>query len=442
VPNARSWIPAFAGMTTIPLLEFFIEPMTRKTNGAGPLRPLRTSPVLTPTFLFYLGSRFCSAAAMTMFRAAIAWHVFDLSHSAFHLGLIGLVQFIPALTLTLVGGAVADSYDRRTVMMLAQVVPLLCSAVLFLLTRSGLVTLPLIYALILLVATAAAFDSPSRAALLPTLVSRDIFPRAVTIASTAQALAFVTGPATGGLIIAESGIGTVYAVYGTLILGSLSMLAFIHPQHTERSQRAVSWQAIREGLSFVRRQHVILGCMTLDMFAVIFGGANALLPIYANEILHVGARGYGLLTSSLELGALLTSLVLITVPTIRHAGRALMIAVVAYGLATIVFGLSRWFPLSVLAYMAVGVADQISVVMRSTTIQLSTPDALRGRVSSVNFIFIGASNQLGAVESGFVAALTSAPFAVVSGGVGCLIVLAIVAVTLPELRRYRIDKGS
>jgi len=325
--------------------------------------------------------------------------------------------------------------------MLAQIVPLLTAVALFGLTRSGLVTLPIIYALILLVSTAAAFDSPSRAALLPTLVSRDFFPRAVTIASTAQALAFVSGPAAGGLIIAESGVGAVYATYGTLILGALGMLACIHSRPAGASQRAVSWQAIRDGLAFVRRQPVILGCMTLDMFAVIFGGANALLPVYANDILHVGARGYGLLTASLDLGALCTSLTLIALPPLRRAGRTLLLAVAAYGLATIVFGLARWFPVSVLAYIAVGVADQVSVVMRSTAIQLSTPDELRGRVSAVNFIFIGASNQLGAVESGFVAALTNAPFAVVSGGVGCLIVLAVVTVTLPQLRHYRIDRA-
>ncbi len=376
---------------------------------------------------------------MTMMRAAIAWHVFDLSHSAFHLGLIGLVQFLPALGLMLVGGAVADTYDRRKVMMLAQIVPLGCAAVLFVAAQRGAATLPLLYTVILLVAIAAAFDNPSRAALLPMLVSREFFPRAVTISSTNQALAFVTGPAAGGLVIASAGVGAVYAVYAALLAGSLAALLFIHPRPQDGERRAVSLHAIREGLAFVRRRQVVLGCMTLDMFAVIFGGATALLPIYANEILHVGARGYGLLTSSLELGALLTSLVLMTLPPIRHAGRALLVAVGLYGLATIVFGLSRSFPLSVIAYMAAGVADQVSVVMRSTAIQLSTPDELRGRVSAVNFLFIGASNQLGATESGFVAALTSAPFAVVSGGIGCLIVLAIVAARMPELRRYRVD---
>jgi MFS family permease len=390
-------------------------------------------------FRLYLASRFCSGTAMTMFRAAVAWHVFALSHSAFHLGLIGLVQFVPALGLSLLGGAVADTYDRRKVMMLAQAVPLACGAALCVITQRGSATLPLLYGMILLVAVAAAFDSPSRAALLPTLVSREFFPRAVTLASTNQALAFVTGPAAGGFIIAGTGVGAVYAVYGSLIVGSLATLAFIRPRRPDSGKTALSLQAIRQGLAFVRRRQVILGCMTLDMFAVIFGGASALLPIYANDILHVGARGYGFLTSSLELGALLTSLLLVVLPPIRRAGRALLIAVGAYGMATIVFGLSRWFPLSVLAYIAVGVADQVSVVMRSTAIQLSTPDELRGRVSSVNFIFIGASNQLGAVESGFVAALTNAPFSVVSGGIGCLIVLALVSATLPELRRYRVD---
>jgi hypothetical protein len=201
-------------------------------------------------------------------------------------------------------------------------------------------------------------------------------------------------------------------------------------------------QAIREGLGFVRRRPVVLGCMILDTFAVIFGGATALLPIYAHEILHVGAWGYGLLSSTLELGAIGTSIVLTMVPPIRNAGRVLLATVAIYGVATVVFGLSRWFPLSVAAYLLVGAADQVSVVLRSTVVQLATPDALRGRVSGVNVVFINASNQLGAAESGFVSALTSAPFAVVSGGLGCLLVVAIVATALPQLRAYRIDSAA
>jgi MFS family permease len=393
---------------------------------------------VSANLLVYLGSRFCAGTAMTMLRAGIAWHVFALTGSAFHLGLIGLVQFVPVLALTLVGGAVADSYERRRVIMLAQLLPLACALLLFVATRNGFVSVGLLYSLVFIIAGASAFENPARAALLPTLVPREQFPRAVTLASTGQALAFMTGPAGGGLIISETGIANVYAIYGALIIGSLIGLALLRPVQGGGERRAVTWSAVREGLAFVRRNPVVLGCMSLDMFAVIFGGATALLPIYANDILGVGATGYGMLSASLEAGALLTSLVLVALPPIHRAGRALLITVVVYGLATIAFGLSRWFPLSVACYMLVGIADQVSVVMRSTAIQLTTPDALRGRVSAVNFIFIGASNQLGAVESGFVAALTSATFAVVSGGVGCLIVAAIVAYALPELRRYRV----
>jgi hypothetical protein len=270
------------------------------------------------------------------------------------------------------------------------------------------------------------------------LVPREAFARAVTLASTGQALAFMSGPASGGVIIAELGIAAVYGCYGVLIAGSLLGLALLHPLHHAGSSHAMSWSAVREGLRFVRRNQVVLGCMSLDMLAVIFGGATALLPIYATEVLQVGPKGYGVLSASLEAGALLSSLALVALPPVQRAGRALLIAVGVYGLATIGFGLSRWFPLSVLLYLLVGGADQVSVVMRSTAIQLSTPDALRGRVSSVNFIFIGASNQLGAMESGFVAALTNPVFSVVSGGIGCLTMLAIIAASLPQLRRYRV----
>lgn len=402
----------------------------------------------TPARLFtrnlaaYLTSRFCAGSAMTMLRAGVAWHVFALTGSAFHLGLLGLVQFLPTPAFMLVGGALADTYDRRTIMMVAQSGALTCALALGVATWTGTVTLSLLYAIVVAVAVAGAFDSPSRAALLPTLVPRDVLPRVVTIASTNQALAFTTGPALGGLLIAAAGIGTVYLAYAALVGGSVLGLLLLRPAPVRDRRDGLTirsaLRAIREGLGFVRRRQVVLGCMVLDMFAVIFGGASALLPIYADRILRVGPRGYGLLSSSLELGALVSALVMAVTPPIRRGGRALQVAVGAYGLATIAFGVSRWFPLSVAAYMLVGVADQVSVVMRSTMIQLSTPDEIRGRVSAVSMIFIGASNQLGAAESGFVAALTTAPFAVVSGGLGCLVVLAIVTATMPELRRYRV----
>lgn len=396
-------------------------------------------------WLFLLG-RLCSGAAMTMLFASVAWQVDgeieDLSESAFWLGMLGLVRFVPHASLSLVGGAVADSTDRRRVVQLGQLVPAVCGLVLWQTTRVGEADLPLIFGLVAAMAVAAAFESPARSSLLPTLVPRELFPRAVTLSSTVTAVAFASGPALGGLVIAEAGVAATYVLHSALVTVSIVALAFVRPGAAVGPRRAVSWRSIGEGISFVRHRQPVLGAMTLDMFAVIFGGAQALLPIYARDILQVGPRGYGLLTSSLELGALVTATALIFLPPIRRVGRALLIAVGIYGLATILFGFSRSFPLSVLAYMAVGMADQVSVVTRQTLIQLATPDELRGRVSAVNLVFITSSNQLGAVEAGFVASLTSATFAVVSGGAACLAVLALVAIRMPELRRHRVGDVS
>jgi MFS family permease len=393
-------------------------------------------------FWLYLASRFAAAAAMMLLRAAVAWHVYDLSQSAFHLGLIGLVQFLPVPTLMLVGGAVADTYERRKVMIAAQAGAMACAVLLFVASSTGAARLPVLYAAVALASVAWSFDGPARTALLPTLVPRETFPRAVTVASTMQALAFASGPALGGLVIAAHGIAAAYALMAVLVLLALVLLSLLRLPAQPSATGVLSVRGILDGLRFVRGNQVVLGCMLLDMLAVIFGGAVALLPIYATDILDVGARGYGVLSASAEVGALLASLVLMVTPPIRRAGRALLAAVAVYGAATILFGLSRSFPLSVLAYVIVGMADQVSVVMRSTAIQLSTPDALRGRVSGVSMVFIGASNQLGAAESGFVAAVTgSATFSVVSGGVASLVVLAAVALAMPRLRRYRTDGG-
>jgi hypothetical protein len=394
-------------------------------------------------FYLYLVGRFASGTALTMLRTVVGWHIYSISHSAFNLGLVGVVQFLPALVLTLISGAVADSYDRRRIMNAAQLVAATSAGILFWLTRAGTIELWMIYGCVVLISSAWSFEGPARTALLPQIVGPERFQRAVTIASTNQALAFVSGPALGGLLIA--GYGTVGAYGGFLALIAIAFVSVFGLRvttTTDGPKRRVSLAAIAEGLRFVWTRPVVLGCMALDMFAVIFGGATALLPIYAKEILHVGARGYGLLNSALEIGALSMALLLIFLPPIRAAGRVLLSAVALYGIATIIFGFSRIFPISLAAYIAAGAADQVSVVLRSTAIQLSTPNELRGRVSSVNLLFIGASNQLGAAESGFVAAATSAPFAVVSGGIACLIVVLIVAARMPELRGYRLDRAG
>jgi MFS family permease len=373
-----------------------------------------------------------------LLRSAVYWHVFELSGSNAAVGTVGLVQFLPALALTLVGGAVADAYDRLRVMRLSQLPYLGSAALLFVATQGDAISVPLIYAAVFANAVAAAFDSPARQALLPSLVPISAFPRAVTISSTVMALALASGPALAGGLIWAFGIEAAYGSYGLLVVANLVGLAFMRPLRVTPARRSASWQAVREGLAFVRGNPVVLGCMALDMFAVVLGSAVALLPAYANDILQVGPRGYGLLASSLELGALAMSIVLVLRRPVERAGPALLVAVVVYGLATVAFGLSRWFPLSIGLYMLVGAADQVSVVMRHTTVQLSTPDALRGRVSAVNMVFIHASNQLGAAESGYLAAWTSPTFAVVFGGLGCLAVAAWATLRLPALRRYRI----
>jgi MFS family permease len=390
-----------------------------------------------PSFALYSIARFCFATSQMMLAAAVSWQVYALSGSAFQLGLLGLLRFLPALTFGLVGGAVADSFDRRRIGIVAQALILGATTLLLVAAARRQATLGLVYATMAAVATAQAFEWPARVALLPLLVSRETLPSAIVVSSTIQQLAFVIGPALAGGAIALAGVALAYAVPVALVAVSIGALGALRPRAGGGPRGTVSLRGIREGLRFVWHRQVLLGAMTLDLFAVIFGGATALLPIYARDILRVGPLGYGMLYASLDFGALLMAVVLLARPPIEHMGRALMLAVLGFGGGTIVFGLSHSFTLSLAAYMFIGMADQVSVVMRQTMIQLATPDALRGRVSSVNMLFIGASNQLGAVESGFVAAATSAVFSVVSGGAACLAVLGLVVLRMPELRRYR-----
>jgi len=393
-----------------------------------------------PNFLIYAVTRFAATVAMTLFQASIAYHVYDISGSALNLAFIGLARFVPSLGLSLVGGAFADSHDRRRIVIAAQTIPLFCSTTMFIATTRGFDELPLIYALVLLTGVAASFENPARQALLPQVVTKEAFPNAIVVSSTIQSLGFVTGPTVGGFLIGWAGLDAPYLAHMCLIGGSISGLFFLRLRPAEGARRAVSVAAIKEGVQFVWHRQVLLGAMTLDMFAVIFGGATALLPIVAKDILEVGGFGYGLLYSALDIGALITAIALIYLPPIKQAGRTLLATVALFGLATMVFGLSRNLYLSIATYMVIGMADQVSVVLRQTAVQLTTPDELRGRVSSVNQLFIGASNQLGAVESGFVAAATNATFAIVSGGAGCLAVVAVVWAKLPELRNYTITR--
>jgi len=348
------------------------------------------------------------------------------------------MRFLPQLALTLLAGAAADAFDRRRIVMFAQLGPFASAALLFLLTVHHSISLPWIYVLIFFIAVSSAFDQPARQALLPQLVPARIFPQAVTANSTIGQIGFVVGPILAGLLIAKTTVAGGYAAYGLLVgLGACSLF-WARPRLESRVSRRITVEAVREGLGFLRRNQVALGAMTLDMFAVLFGGAVALLPVYATKILHVGPGGYGLLTASLGIGSLSMAVILLFLPPVKRAGAALLCAVATFGLMTMLFGISRSFPLSLIAYALTGAADQVGQIQRQAAIQLTTPDELRGRVSAVNSLFVGVSNQVGAVESGLLAAATNAIFSVVSGGAASLAVAAIIAVKMPDLRRYRV----
>jgi MFS family permease len=392
-------------------------------------------------FREYTVSRSATGVATSLLQALILWQVYAISGSPLSLGIVGLVAFVSAFVSSLISGVIVDSYDRRTILFAAQLVPGVGSLVMLVAIASGWVSLEMVYVLVFVTGVASAFEFPARQAILPDVVPRSLFTRALTLNAASSSLTSVTGPALGGLLIATGGVGAAYL--GHIVLVAVAMLSLIPlrlKRHTGGGRLELA--ALRQGMAFVRDRPLLLGAMTLDMFAVLFGGARALLPVYAVDVLHASAVGYGILSASLEAGTLLMALLLIMLPIPRRPGRLLLIAVAAFGLATILFGVSTALPLSIAAYVMVGMADQVSMVMRHTMIQLNTPDALRGRVTGLSSIFISASNELGALESGLVAAATGAVFAVVSGGFACLIVVALIAWRIPTLRRYDRTQNS
>jgi MFS family permease len=392
---------------------------------------------MSPVVRSYLVSRLAAGTGMTLVRATVMWHVFHLTSNEVLLGVVGLVHFAIGVPMLLSGGIIADRHERTRTVRYAQIAAATVSPVLVLASAVGFINVTGLFVAVALLAGIGSFEQPSRASLLVQLVPRDVYPKVVTQAATVQALAFASGPALAGGLIWLGGPQTAYAAHALLMIVSIVTVRRIPPVWPTGPTTPV-FQSLREGFAFALSNRVVLGCMALDMFAVILGGAGALLPVFSEEILHVGPGGYGLLGASIEVGALGMAAYMSTRPAIRRTGRALLIAVVVYGLATIVFGLSKAFPLSVLAYAVVGAADQVSVVLRHTAVQLSTPDALRGRVSAINMLFIQASNQLGAFESGLLAGAIGAPMAVVVGGSGAIVVAALFALLFPALRRYEV----
>ena len=381
-----------------------------------------------------------SVTGSQMQMAAINWHIYILTRSALALGLVGACRAVPIILCSLMGGVVADVLDRRRLMMATQSLMLACSATLAVVTYRGLTRVWPIFLLTALASAAWAFDTPARQALMPTLVPVKDFPNAVSLSMLMFQTGLITGPPLAGFILASHGPGLVYALnaasFLAVILGLALMRVNAKPEPSEDNAPRIGLQALTEGLRFVWRTPIIVQTMTLDFVATFFASANQLLPIYAKDILNVGARGYGFLTAAPAAGAIVAGLVMARLGTIRKQGVTVIVSVGLYGAATIVFGVSRVFWFSLLMLAATGAADTVSTILRQTIRQLVTPNNIRGRMTSVNMIFFMGGPQLGEVEAGTVAALLGAPLSVVTGGAACLLAAAFTFIKAKSLRKY------
>jgi MFS family permease len=382
-------------------------------------------------FRRYVVSSLALNLGAQMTTVAVGWQIYALTHRAMSLGLVGLVQFAPVLALSLPGGNVADRFDRGRIVAV-------CSLTLALCVLAARPTGPApIYAVLFFVGVARAFLAPAGQAVVPGLVPPEHFANAVTWTSTTWQVSSIVGPALGGLLYgAAKGPLSVYAVAAALLALAAAAAFSLHPHRpVALASEAGPLARVAEGLRFVWRRPVILESISLDLFAVLLGGATALLPIFASDILHVGPLGLGLLRSAPAAGAAAMAIGLAYRPLTRRAGPILLVCVALFGVATIVFGLSRHFGLSLAALVVLGASDMVSVVVRSTVVQLRTPHEMRGRVSAVNMVFISSSNDLGELESGLTAAFLGAVPAVIVGGVGTLVVVAVYTFALGSLRK-------
>ena len=398
-------------------------------------------PFLIPNFRAFWAARFMGTVASMMLVIVIGWQVYDIARqtmnprdAAFMLGMIGLVQFIPMFSLTLVVGVIADRVDRRHIARGAVALELLLAALLGTLVLRNAVTMEALFVVAFLFGVARAFAGPSLSALAPNLVPREILPSAIALNSISWQAGAVAGPPLGAYLYAASP-ASPYLVAAGLFAATLAALFAIGPVPRPEPSKLSPWRSLVEGLGYVRHNRIVLGAISLDLFAVLLGGATAMLPIYARDVLHVGVEGLGPLRAAPAVGAAITALVLAFRPLTRNVGPIMFLCVGLFGVATIVFGLSTNMRLSLAALVVLGAADMISMYVRASLIQLHTPDAMRGRVSSVSMIFVSASNELGEFESGVTAAWLGPIEAVVAGGVGAIIVTGVWAWRFPELRR-------
>ena len=385
-------------------------------------------------FFRYWLSRVTGSMATQMLMVAMAWHMYDLTSSAWDLGLVGLVQFVPALLLTLLAGHAADRWPRGRIIVVCLLAQALVAVVLLQATWGGALSRELLLWLSLCMGAIRAFQMPASQALLPALVSSALLPRAMAFSSAGMQAAILGGPALGGFLFAL-GADVVYALSQLLLAVAIGALMHLSLPHRQQAPEPVTVVSVLAGVRFVWQHKLLLGGFSLDLFAVLLGGATALLPIYAKDILNVGPWGLGLLRAAPAAGALVMSLVLTRWPLQRRVGRWLMVSVGLFGVSIAVFALSTVFWLSMLALMFSGAFDMVSVVVRQTLVQLETPDAMRGRVSAVNTIFIGASNQLGEFESGATAALMGPVAAALLGGLGTVLVAVLWTKWFPALAR-------
>ena len=372
-------------------------------------------------FVRFWLARVAGTTANQMLMVAMAWQMYDITSSAWDLGLVGLFQFVPALLMALPAGHLVDRLHRGRIFAACMATQAAIALLLVTATQGNFATRGLILLVSVVLGVTRAFQMPAQQALTPQLVPQRLLPRAIALSSSGVQAAIICGPALGGVLY-TAGATIVYVCGGLLSLLSCALTLTVRYRQQPSSSSPASWRTVFAGVAYVWQRQVLLGAMSLDLFAVLLGGATALLPIYARDILHSGPVGLGLLRSAPAFGALLMSLALTRWPLQRRVGHRLLAAVALFGAATVVFGVSTNFGLSLAALAITGAADMISVVTRQTLMQLETPDAMRGRVASVNTLFIGASNQLGEFESGATAALFGPLGSVVFGGIGTVLV--------------------
>jgi MFS family permease len=401
------------------------------------ISPAQESLLAHRPFVQFWTGRVFATVGFQMQSVAIAWQVYELTDSAFDLGLVGLAQFVPMLLFSLVTGHVADAFDRRRILVICQVVKLLTVFVFVWASVHGGLSRIAIFAVIFVFGAARAFEMPALQALLPAVVPESLLPRAIAASASGNQVATIGGPAVGGLLYAISP-ATAYAVCGVLYVFGAIFIGRMRTGAPLHKREPVSLDSLLAGIRFIRGHPMMLGAISLDLFAVLLGGATALLPIYAKDILHVGPTGLGILRAAPGVGALVTSLWLARFPLRGHVGRSMYIAVAVFGVATTVFAVSTSFVLSLVLLAILGGSDMVSVVIRSSLVQLETPDAMRGRVSAVNSVFIGSSNQLGEFESGITAAWFGVVPAVVLGGLGTIVVVLLWIRLFPAL--YHADR--